>query len=185
MKIISLNIGIPKKVQWRHKTITTGIFKKPVSTSIHLGLEDVDGDHVIDRKYHGGVNKAVYAYGFNHYDYWQALYPDLEFNYGMFGENLTVDFLDETQIHIGAVFKLGSAIIEVAGPREPCYKLGIRFNDTKVIKQFWNNSKCGVYFKVIQEGNVHIKDVFKNIETHPENPTVVDIYNKAKGQNRD
>lgn len=180
MKIISVNIGAPKTLKWKHKTVTTGIFKKPVSKPIVLDLEDVVGDNVIDRRYHGGINKAVYAYGFNHYPFWQALYPDLEFTYGMFGENLTVDFLDETQIHIGDIFKLGSAKIAVAGPREPCYKLGIRFNDAAIVKQFWNDNKCGVYFKVLQKGAVQVNDVLIPVEKHPENLTIAAVYNRAK-----
>jgi MOSC domain-containing protein YiiM len=183
MKVISVNIGVPKTVAWRHKTVTTGIFKKPVSKPIFLGLEDVVGDNVIDRKFHGGVNKALYAYGFNHYAHWQALYPNLEFTYGMFGENLTVAILDETQIHLGDVFKLGTATIAVAGPREPCYKLGIRFNDSKIIKQFWNSTKCGVYFKVLQEGKVAANDIFIPVEKHPENLSIAAVYNRAQNQN--
>ena len=182
MKIISVNIGAPKTLRWKNKKITTGIFKKPLARPIILGLKDVKGDNVMDRRYHGGINKAVYAYGFNHYNYWQALYPYLEFNYGMFGENLTIDFLDEKQIHIGDIFKLGTAKIEVAGPREPCYKLGIRFNDIKVVKQFWDNTKCGVYFKVLQVGKVQVGDELINIVQHKENSTIADVYNGAKNQ---
>jgi len=181
MKIVSVNIGTPRTVQWLGKKVTTGIFKYPVKKSIKLDFEDVVGDNVIDRKYHGGVNKAVYAYGFNHYAHWQALYPEIEFKNGMFGENLTVDFLDESQIHIGDVFSLGTAKIEVAGPREPCYKLNIRFNDKTILKRFWNDDKCGVYFKVLEKGNVQINDAFITIKKHLENPTILNIYNKVKG----
>ena len=91
-------------MQWKDKKITTGIFKYPVKNSIDLGKEDVVGDDVVDRKYHGGIDQAVYAYALDHYEYWQNLYPNLEFNHGMFGENLTVEGLIEETIHIGDIF---------------------------------------------------------------------------------
>jgi len=180
MKIISVNIGKSKTLMWKHKTVTTGIFKQAISEPIFLGIEDVKGDNVIDRKYHGGINKAVYAYGFNHYNHWQKLYPKLKFELGMFGENLTVDILEEANIHIGDVFKVGGAIIEVSQPRNPCYKLGIRFNDAKVVKQFWNSTKCGVYFKVLQKGKVKVGDEFIRQIYKPKNPTILEIYKQSR-----
>ncbi|MCF6214327.1 MAG: MOSC domain-containing protein [Flavobacteriaceae bacterium] len=182
MKIISVNIGAPKTLKWKHKTVTTGIFKKPVPDPITLGLEDVVGDTVVDRKHHGGVDKAVYAYALNHYKHWQELYPDLDFNFGMFGENLTVSNLIETAIHIGDVFKVGTAKIEVTKPREPCYKLGIRFGDAKVVKQFWTDTKCGVYFKVLEIGEVKAGDDFMRIIHKPENPTIAAVYEGKKSK---
>jgi len=178
MKIISVNIGKSKTLLWKHKTVTTGIFKHAISKPIVLGKEDVEDDNVIDRKYHGGINKAVYAYGFNHYNFWQKLYPNLKLTYGMFGENLTIDILEEDNIHIGDVFKVGRAIIEVSQPREPCYKLGIRFNDAKVVKQFWNSTKCGVYFKVLQKGKVKVNDELIRQTYKPNNPSILEAYIK-------
>jgi len=180
MKIVSVNVGKAKTIKWKNKTVTTGIFKHSVKTLIVLGFENVDDDSVVDRKHHGGINKAVYAYGFNHYNHWQKLYPKLKFEPGMFGENLTIDFLDETQIHIGDVFKLGSAKIEVAGPREPCYKLGIRFNDAKIVKQFWQDNKCGVYFKLLTAGKVTIGDLLIKQTAKKGALSVAEVYNSKK-----
>jgi len=179
MKVISVNLGACKNVKWKNKTVKTGIFKEPVD-SIHLGLEEVVADNVVDRKHHGGIEQAVYAYSHDHYDYWQKLYPDLEFNYGIFGENLTISRLYEERIRIGEIFKVGTAKVQVTKPREPCYKLGIRFNNPKVIKQFWNDTKCGVYFKVIQEGEVKAGNIFVRTVHKPENPTIAEVYKSKR-----
>jgi len=184
MKVISVNIGEKKTIQWRRKMVETGIFKYPVNKPIFLGLEDVENDYVIDRRYHGGIKQAVYAYGENHYAYWKALYPNLDWNYGMFGENLTVANLDETKIHVGTIYQLGSAIIEVTKPREPCYKLGIRFNNPKIIKQFWNSTKSGIYFKILQTGNVTQNDEFHLVTEKKELPTIAEVYEAKKKVNR-
>ena len=101
MKIISTNIGKPKVVNCKGKMVETGIFKYPVNQPIFLGSEDVENDHVMDRRYHGGVDKACYLYSADHYGYWQKLYPNLEMLFGIFGENLTVEGLHEAQVNNG------------------------------------------------------------------------------------
>lgn len=153
MKVISTNIATPKLVDWKGKQIKTGIFKQPTDF-IFLGATDVQNDAVIDRKYHGGVDKACYLYSADYYAYWQQKYPELEWNYGMFGENITIEGLDETKLFIGSQYKIGDAIVEITSPREPCFKLGIRFNNQQIIKQFIKVPYCGSYVKVLQEGKV-------------------------------
>ncbi len=180
MKIISINIGKRKSIQWKNKTYETGIFKYPVKDAIFLGKKDVVNDDVIDRKYHGGIDQAVYAYSENHYDYWKKLYPDLEFNYGMFGENLTVTDLDEELITIGSIYQLGEAKIQVTKPRQPCVKLGIRFQDATVIKQFWNSTKSGIYFKVLETGKVANKDVLILLEKANNTPSIAEVFLSKK-----
>jgi MOSC domain-containing protein YiiM len=181
MKVISVNIGEKRPVTWKYKTYETGIYKYPVDDAIFLGEEDVVNDHVIDRRYHGGFNKAVYAYGENHYAFWKELYPDLEFSYGMFGENLTIDHLNEEEIFVGSIYQLGETKIQVTKPREPCVKLGIRFQDAKVIKQFWNTTKSGVYFKVLEVGKVVKNDVLVLLEEAKDTLTIAEVYKeKAK-----
>lgn len=178
MKIVAVNIGERKEIDWKGTTITTGIFKEPVTHSIFLDIEDVKGDVLCDREKHGGVDQAVYAYSFKHYQYWQELYPDLEWiSGGMLGENLTIDDLDETNIHIGNTYKVGEAIIEVTKARPPCLKLAVKFNDTSILKQFWNVSKCGVYFKVLQTGFVKGGDELVQIKDCPKNKTIAAVYN--------
>ena len=176
MKIVSTNIGEKKTIDWKGKIVETGIFKYEVNSPIFLDKEDVKGDAICNRENHGGVLQAVYGYSLKHYEYFKKLYPNLDFEMGIFGENLTVDDLDETKINSGDTFKVGEAILEATVQRNPCYKLGIRFNDMKIVKQFWNTTYCGVYFKVLQTGNVKKGDVFKQIKSCPENPTIADLY---------
>ncbi len=179
MKVVATNLGTRKQVDWKGTLLDTGIFKKPVS-SITLGIKDVEKDAVIDRRYHGGINKAVYAYNVDYYDYWKSFYPDLDWDYGMFGENLSVEGLDESTIYVGNVYKVGNAIIEVTQPREPCVKLGMRFNDAKMIKKFWKANKTGIYFRVLQPGEVKAGDVFVLQEEQKENKTIVEVYESLK-----
>jgi len=180
MKIVSVNIGEKKTVVWKRKTYETGIYKTPVDGAIALGKEDVVNDYVIDRKYHGGIDQAVYAYGENHYDYWKKLYPNLDFSYGMFGENLTISNFWEEKITIGNIYQLGETKIEVTKPRDPCIKLGIRFGDAKVIKQFWNTTKSGIYFKVLEIGKVAKNDELILLEKAKNSPSVAEVFTSKK-----
>ena len=180
MKIVSTNIGERKTVIYKNKTIETGIFKYPVEKPIFLDTEEVRGDAICNRENHGGINQAIYGYSLKHYEYWKPLYPNLKWSLGMFGENLTIDDLDETKIHVGDTFKIGEAVLEATLQRSPCYKLGIRFDDMKIVKQFWNTTFCGVYFKVLQTGFVKVGDEFDQIKSCPENPTIADLLIKRK-----
>jgi MOSC domain-containing protein YiiM len=180
MKVISVNIGERKVLNYKGKIVERGIFKFPVNHPIFLGTEDVKNDAVIDRRYHGGIEKAVYGYSQNHYAYWKELYPNLEWNYGMFGENLTISNLEETEIHIGNTYKLGEALLEVTKPRDPCYKLGIRFGTQEIVKQFWNSTKCGIYFKVLQTGNVAVGDELILVNKAENSPTIAEVYDTKK-----
>ena len=182
MKVVSVNIGKLTKVQWRKKTLETGIFKYPVAHPIFLDVENVRGDKIENRIHHGGVEQAVYAYGEQHYEYWKALYPNQDWNYGMFGENLTITDFDEAKIHVGSVYQLGEAKIEVTKPRQPCMKLGIRFNDQKIVKDFWHSTKSGVYFKTLKTGSVKLEDELILFESKPDNPTIAEVYTAKRIQ---
>jgi len=180
MKVVSVNLGEKKSINYKGKIIETGIFKYPVQNPIFLGEEDVEKDAVIDRESHGGINKAVYAYSENYYEYWKKFYPDLDWQYGMFGENLTISNLDETIIQVGNQYKLGETIIEVTGPREPCMKLGLRFGTQKILKQFWNSTKSGIYFKVVKTGKVFASDELLLIKKAENSPTIAEVYETKK-----
>jgi MOSC domain-containing protein YiiM len=180
MKIIATNIGERREILWKKKKVNTGIFKFPMDEPIFLDKEEVKGDEISDRKYHGGINQAVYGYSLKHYEYFKNLHPNLEWSYGMFGENLTIDDIEETKIHVGDTFKVGETVLEATLQRDPCFKLGIRFNDMKVVKQLWNTTKCGVYFKVLQTGFVKVGDEFEQIKSCPENPTIGDLLIQRK-----
>ena len=176
MKIVSTNIGEQKEIDWKGEKVTTGIFKFSVDEPVFLAIEDVKGDAICDRENHGGILQAIYGYSLKHYNFFKPLYPELDWQLGMFGENLTIDDLEETKIHQGDTFKVGETILEVTVQRNPCYKLGIRFNDMKIVKQFWNTTFCGVYFKVLQTGFVKAGDEFVQIKSCPENLTIADLY---------
>ena len=180
MKVVSVNLGEKKAVNYNGKIIETGIFKYPVKTEIFLGKEDVENDAVIDRRYHGGIEKAVYAYSENHYNYWKELYPDIDWRYGIFGENLTITNLDETEIKVGNQYSLGEVVIEVTKPREPCMKLGLVFGTQTVLKQFWNSSKSGIYFKVISTGNVKTGDELVLVKEAFNTPSIAEVYETKK-----
>ncbi len=176
MKIIATNIGDRKTVTYKNKTVETGIFKYPVDKPIFLDTEDVRGDTICNRENHGGINQAIYGYSLKHYEFWKPQYPNLDLEFGIFGENLTIDDIDERNIHVGDTFKVGEAILEATLQRNPCYKLGIRFNNMKIVKQFWNTTMCGVYFKVLQTGFVKVDDEFEQIKSCLDNPTIADLY---------
>lgn len=154
MKILSTNIAQARTVLWNGNPIQTGIFKYPVTPPIRLGREDVERDKVIDRRYHGGIDKACYLYSADHYGFWREKYPNLEWDYGMFGENLTVQGLDEDEMRIGDIYKLGEALVQVSQPRQPCFKLGIRFGDQDILKEFIQSGFSGSYLRVLEEGDV-------------------------------
>ncbi len=181
MIVLSVNIGSKRTVRWSGKNYNTGIFKSPVD-HIFLDQEDVNGDHVVDRKYHGGVDKACYAFSAGEYAYWEKKYPELEFKGGMFGENLTVVGLDETSLNIGDTFEIGDAIIQVSEPRQPCVKLNIRFNSKQMMKQFISRARCGVYFRVLQSGKVIKDDQLRLIQKGSMGISIQEVFNLLYAQ---
>lgn len=176
MKVVATNTGEKRTVLWREQPVTTGIFKFPVEEGIVLGTEDVEKDHVIDRRYHGGLDKACYAYSADHYAYWKTQFPQLDWNYGMFGENLTIEGFDEKRISIGDVFKIGEAIVQVSEPRQPCMKLNVRFNSSQAVKAFNKFGRSGTYFRVIQTGRVQPGDAMELIEQGKPFLSLFDLY---------
>ena len=180
MKLISTNIGESKTVVWKKKIVETGIYKYPTNSAIFLGEEDVKNDRVVDRKHHGGIDQAVYGYSAKHYEYFKSLHPELDWDFGMFGENLTFFDLEEEQILVGNIYELGECLLEVTKPRQPCYKLGIRFGTQKIVKQFWNTTKSGTYFKVLKTGFVNKGDALKLIEKSKGKATIAEVYNSKK-----
>jgi MOSC domain-containing protein YiiM len=175
LKVISTNISAPKTVIWKGKEEQTGIFKKPVS-EIFLGKEEVDDDAVVDRRYHGGVDKACYLFTADIYAEWKRMFPDADWSLGMFGENLTVAGLDEREMYIGDQYQIGEALVEVSEPREPCYKLGIRFGTQAVLKPFLNQPHCGVYVRVLRPGKVETGDELVLVKRVQEEFTMARIY---------
>jgi MOSC domain-containing protein YiiM len=185
MKIISTNLGNPTKIVWNGKETTTGIYKFPVDQPILLESTEVKGDSVIDRKHHGGIYKAAYLFSADRYAYWKEKYPDLEWNWGMFGENLTIQGLDESQIRIGSIYRLGTALVQITQPREPCYKLGIRFKDQNMIKQFIDQGFPGTYVRVLENGTVKTGDSMELSKASETPLTVQEFYKLLYAKTKD
>ena len=175
MKIISVNVGLPRKVTWKGKTVSTGIFKEPVRDRVMVRSLNLHGDGQADLTVHGGVDKAVYVYPFEHYDYWRTELPDTDLTMGNFGENFTTTGLKEEELNIGDRFQIGSAELMVTQPRMPCYKLGIRFGRADMVKRFLASRRTGFYFRVLQEGEVVVGDTLALVSRDENNITVADI----------
>lgn len=177
MKIISTNIcNEPRTFVWNGKEEQTGIFKYPTSEKLLLTKSDVQKDTIINRVNHGGENKACYLFSTDQYPFWKEKYPNHDWNWGMFGENLTVEGLDESKIRVGNIYKLGSALVQVSQPREPCYKLGIRFGTQEILKQFIDQNHPGTYVKILEEGEVGIGDELQLIQLSENTLTVQEFY---------
>ncbi|WP_299130485.1 MOSC domain-containing protein [uncultured Winogradskyella sp.] len=164
MKVISTNIAQPTTFTWQGETVTTGIYKKPTEVSIYLEKENVRGDEVSDRCVHGGEFKACYLFSANHYPFWQKLYPNLNWTHGMLGENLTVEDLDEKQLFVGDIYKLGKAIVQITIPREPCFKFAHKFGDHTILQKFIDHGYSGSYVRILQNGEVKTGDIFLRLK---------------------
>jgi MOSC domain-containing protein YiiM len=175
MKIISLNVGLPRLVMRNDEPVSTGIFKQPVAGRVMMRTLNLDGDRQADLSVHGGPQKAVYAYPSEHYDFWKREFPEMDLPYGMFGENFTTTGLLETEVNVGDKFRIGSAEVMVTQPRMPCYKLGIRFGRSDIIKRFLVSERTGFYFSVLTEGEVGCGDEIEPAESDASAVKVVDI----------
>ncbi len=175
MKLVSVNVGRPRLVMSRGEAVSTGIFKKPVEGRVMLRTLNLDGDRQADLNVHGGPTKAVYAYPSEHYDYWRAELPEMDLPWGMFGENFTTTGLLEDSVHIGDRFRIGSAQVMVTEPRMPCYKLGIKFGRSDIIKRFLASGRTGFYFAVVQEGEVGAGDAIVLTGRDAHRVTVADV----------
>ncbi len=175
MKVISLNVGLPEFVMRNGEPVSTAIFKKPVSGRVRLRTLNLDGDRQADLSVHGGPSKAVYAYPSEHYEYWKKELPDMELPWGMFGENFTSAGLSEAELNIGDKLSIGTALVMITEPRMPCYKLGLKFGRSDIIKRFLASERTGFYFAVLQEGEVGAGDPFEVIEKDAHDVRVSDI----------
>ena len=173
--LISVNVGLPREVTWKGRTVTTGIFKAPVDGPVALRRHNLEGDRQADLSVHGGPTKAAYLYPVQHYEYWRGELGDTELAWGSFGENFTADGVDEETVCIGDEFRVGSARVVVTEPRMPCFKLGIRFDRADMVKRFLNSQRTGFYFGVAEEGLVQAGDHLERIAEHPAGLRVADV----------
>jgi MOSC domain-containing protein YiiM len=175
MKLVSLNVGLPRDVVWHGKTVSTGIYKGPVEGRVSLRKLNLDGDRQADLTVHGGADKAVYCYPVEHYAYWKKQLTDRDLPMAMFGENFTTEGLPEESVHLGDQFSIGSAEVVVTQPRLPCCKLGIRFGADDMVKKFLAGGRYGFYVAVTREGEVGVGDEMKALSRDPKGVPVSEI----------
>jgi MOSC domain-containing protein YiiM len=161
MKIVSVNVGVPRLLAWGGSTFKTGIFKNPVEGRVMLRTTNLDGDRQADLSVHGGPNKAAYGYPSEHYPEWKAELSDPALPWGSFGENFTTEGLLETDVFIGDRYRVGDAVVKVTTPRLPCFKLAAKFKSDEIIEHFLRSGRCGFYFSVVEEGEVGAGDAFQ------------------------
>jgi MOSC domain-containing protein YiiM len=167
MKLVSVNVGLPRQVEWRGRSVTTGIFKSPVAGRVPVRTLNLDGDRQADLSVHGGPEKAVYAYPTEHYEYWREELPGVDLPPGSFGENLTTEGLRETEVRIGDRFRIGSTVLRVTQPRMPCHKLGVKFERDDMVRRFLASERTGFYLAVVREGDVGAGDAIERLERAP------------------
>jgi MOSC domain-containing protein YiiM len=174
-KILSINVSLPKEIDFEGQKVTTGIFKEPIEGRIMLRTLNLDGDKQADLTVHGGPDKAVYAYPIEHYEFWRKVYPSMEMPNGMFGENFTIEGLMESEVSVGDAFEIGSSKVIATQPRMPCYKLGVKFGRMDVLKKFLASGRSGIYFKVLEEGEVGAGDSIIKIKKDTNRVAISDV----------
>jgi MOSC domain-containing protein YiiM len=170
-----VNVGLPREVEWRGRTVRTSIWKTPVEGRVRVGRLNLEGDRQSDLSVHGGAEKAVYVYPSEHYAYWGRELPGIDLSWAAFGENFTTQGLFEDGVKIGDRLGIGSAEFVVTQPRMPCYKLGIRFGREDIIKRFLKSGRTGFYLAVLREGEVGSGDLIEFTQRDDHNVTVADI----------
>jgi MOSC domain-containing protein YiiM len=175
MTLVSVNVGLPREITWHGQLVRTSIYKQPVEGRVALRTLNLDGDRQSDLRVHGGTEKAVYCYPIEHYTYWKDELPGQELPIGVFGENFTTQGLDESNVHIGDEFSIGSAAIVVTQPRLPCYKLAARFQSDDMVRRFLASGRTGFYFAVTREGDVGAGDAITIVARDPNAVPVAEI----------
>src|SRR5262249_51183131 len=174
MKVISVNVGLPKDLLAGGQVVKSGIFKTPVAGPVQVRTFNLEGDGQADLKVHGGVDKAVYAYPSEHYALWQSEL-DRELSWGAFGENLTIVGLDETTVSVGDHLGIGTAVFAVSQPRQPCFKLAAKFQRDDIIQRFLHTRRTGFYVRVLQEGELQAGDSIVLLRQDPAHLTIREV----------
>ena len=185
MRVLSINVGLPRRIETSAGPVVTSIFKSPVEGRVALRAYNLAGDRQSDLRVHGGPNKAVYLYPFEHYSYWAQQLPTADLSWGAFGENLTTEGITEETAHIGDQFRIGSAIVQVAQPRMPCYKLALRFGRSDMVRRFWESGLSGIYFSIVEEGELEAGDAITLVAKDPDEVKVADVVRLYRGETAD
>ncbi len=175
MKLVSVNVGLPRLLTWGGATFKTGIFKNAVEGRVMLRTTNLDGDRQADLSVHGGANKAVYCYPSEHYPAWNTELPDPARTWGAFGENFTTEDLLETEVSVGDRYRIGSAVVRATTPRLPCFKLAAKFQRDDMIERFVLSGRCGYYFSVVEEGEVGAGDEFELLGREESTLTIAEV----------
>jgi MOSC domain-containing protein YiiM len=171
----SVNVGLPKNVLWRGRSVYTGVWKAPVDGPAMVRRLNIDGDGQGDLGGHGGEQRAVFVYQLDSYRHWQQQLHRDDFTYGQFGENFTIDGLPDDEVCVGDRYRIGQALFEVTQPRVTCYRVGIRLDDPRIPALLVQHRRPGFYFRVLQEGEVRAGDEIVKVAAGPEQMTVAEV----------
>ena len=174
-RLLSVNVGMPKDVSWRGRTVFTGVFKDPVDGPRRVRRLNIDGDGQGDLAGHGGEQRAVFVYQIESYRYWERELGRDDFVHGQFGENFTVEGLGDDEVCVGDRYRIGSAVFEVTQPRVTCYRVGLRMNDPRIPALLVSHGRPGFYFRVLEEGEVQAGDAILKLASGPEQMTVAEV----------
>ena len=176
MNLVTVSVGRPREISWQDRVVRTSIFKTPVDGRVRVSRLNLDGDEQSDLLVHGGPDKAVYAYPVEHYAPWQTELALADLPHGSFGENLTVDGLIETEVAIGDEYRIGTAEFIVTQPRLPCFKLGIRFARSDIVKLFFDSGRTGFYLRVTREGEIGAGDSIERLTQDTKGLTIQRVF---------
>jgi len=174
-RLLSVNVGLPRDIAWKGRTVHTGIWKSAVSGRCRVGRLNLEGDGQGDLGGHGGEHRAVFVYQMGSYRYWQEQLKRNDFVYGQFGENFTIEGLADDEVCIGDRFEIGSAVFEVTQPRVTCYRVGIRMNERRMASLLTSSGRPGFYFRVLREGEVGAGDEIVKVGEAKERMSVAEI----------
>src|SRR5258706_6625405 len=174
LQLLSVNVGLPRDIEWKGKSVHTAVWKDAVRGRRKVERLNIDGDGQGDLQGHGGEHRAVLVYQIDSYRYWERELGRDDFVYGQFGENFTVEGLNDDEVCIGDRYRIGTALFEVTQPRVTCYRVGIRMNDPRIPALLVSHHRPGFYFRVLEEGDVQAGDEIIKLASGPEQMPVAD-----------
>jgi len=184
MRVVSVNVGRPRRVEYLGRQVRTAIWKSPVAGPVRVTRLSLEGDKQSDLRFHGGFEKAVYAYPSEHYAHWRRELEGAELPWGAFGENLTTEGIADSDVRAGDVLEVGTAQLVVTVPRMPCYKLGVRFGREDMVKRFSDHGATGFYLSVLREGVLAEGDAIVIATRTEDGPTIAEVAARKRERRR-